>query len=384
MTNWTSVAKNGLLAVHRRLLPDDPEIGWMPYLWLVYLGFVYLPVALIDYRPTQVWATHAATLVFLVLYFRGFWSRGFKVLPSLIGIAALGAILAPINFGASAFYIYASAFACQLGTVRRGVIAVGAIVAAVVIEWLVLDLHVAFLLPAVIFSILVGTINIYHSDLARRRSELRLSHDEVRRLAATSERERIARDLHDLLGHSLSLITLKIELARKLLDRDPARAAAELAELERISRSALREVREAVSGFRSAEMGSELANARLALEVAAIDFDYRLDGPELTPEVDQVFAMCLREAVTNVVRHSKATRCSVRMERRRDQAELRIIDDGKCESIEEGSGLKGMRERLGAVGGSLVVSTRQRTELRLRVPLRRQTRAFQPSEPRVA
>lgn len=368
MSSMWEKSKRVLLAIHRRLLPDVADIGWTPYLWLVYLGFVYLPLVLGDPSGLLVASVVAATAVFLVLYFYGFWTRGLKVLPSLIGIALLGAALAPFNFGASAFFIYASAFACQLGSVRGGIVAIASIVALAAIEWWLLDLHIAFLLPAVIFSILIGTVNIYDTQMARQRSELRLSHEEVRRLAATSERERIARDLHDILGHTLSLITLKAELARKLVDRDKDKALQELADLEGISRQALSEVREAVSGYRSAEIKSELASARLALELAGISFDYRLEADDLTAEVDQTLAMCLREAVTNIIRHSRATRCNARLEMRKDHLLLSICDNGRGGSITEGSGLKGMRERLRAHGGALMISTGDKTELRIRVP----------------
>lgn len=361
-------SKHWILVLHRKLLPDVADIGWTPYLWLVYLGFVYLPLVLGNPSKQLIGGVIAATVLFLVLYFYGYWTRGLRVLPSLVGIALLGVVLAPFNFGASAFFIYASAFACQLGSVRSGIVAIATIVAVVIVEWWVLDLHLMFLLPAVIFSVLIGTINIYYAQMARERSELRLSHEEVRRLAATSERERIARDLHDILGQTLSLITLKAELAKKLVDRNKEKALHELEDLETISRQALAEVREVVAGYRSAEIKTELASARLALEIAGIHFDYRLEAGNLNAEIDQTLAMCLREAVTNIIRHSGATRCSARLESRRGDLLLTVMDNGRGGSFKEGSGLQGMRERLRSHGGALVISTSDRTELRIRIP----------------
>lgn len=121
-----------------------------------------------------------------------------------------------------------------------------------------------------VLSIIIGLIVNVERASSEKDAALRLSHEEVRRLAATAERERIGRDLHDLLGHTLSLITLKLELSRKLLERDPARSQGELAEAEQIARDALAQVRSAVTGFRAADMAAELASAHLLLESSRV------------------------------------------------------------------------------------------------------------------
>src|SRR5579883_2705966 len=149
--------------------------------------------------------------------------------------------------------------------------------------------------------------------------ELRQARDEVKHLAANEERLRLARDLHDLAGHSMATVTLKAELARRLVKIDPDAAEKQVADIEQVSRQALADIREAVSGYRRPTLAVETASARTALEAAGIAFD--LDPalaagarvPGLDPEAEAALAWCLREAVTNVVRHSGATRCSVRL-----------------------------------------------------------------------
>jgi two-component system sensor histidine kinase DesK len=202
--------------------------------------------------------------------------------------------------------------------------------------------------------------------------ELRLSHDEVRRLAALAERERIGRDLHDLLGHTLSLITLKLELSRKLFDRDSEAAKRELAEAERVARHALSEVRTAVSGIRATDLAAELAAARLMLESSGVVFECGELPPSLPVEVERGLALVLREAVTNIARHARARRARVSVTVVNHSLRLCIEDDGRGGIDAHGNGLKGMHERVRSLGGKLdVVSPAgQGTQLLITVPVR--------------
>jgi two-component system sensor histidine kinase DesK len=191
---------------------------------------------------------------------------------------------------------------------------------------------------------------------------LRLSHDEVRRLAATAERERIGRDLHDLLGHTLSLVALKSELAGKLVERDPKAARRELDEVTRVAREALTQVRSAVTGIRAAGIAAELASARLLLELDGVAFRYALAPVALPPALETVLAMTLREAVTNIQRHARAQSASatfavVSGEVAGTAIVLRVIDDGRGGTIAPGNGLCGMRERIEALGGNLRIDS---------------------------
>ncbi|MFE9841288.1 sensor histidine kinase [Streptomyces goshikiensis] len=213
--------------------------------------------------------------------------------------------------------------------------------------------------------------------MIRTTMELREARATVAQLAANEERLRMARDLHDLLGHSLSLITLKSELAGRMLPGQPDAAAQQVADIERVSRQALVDVREAVSGYRRPTLPGELAGARTALTAAGVLADLPAEPVEGLPdEVESVLAWALREAVTNVVRHSGAQRCTVRVELLQTLAgklvELSVADDGGGggEPV-PGNGLTGLTERLEAVGGTLSAGPGAKKGFRLlaRVPL---------------
>ena len=207
----------------------------------------------------------------------------------------------------------------------------------------------------VMIGLLVHVERLKH----RQDAALRLSHDEVRRLAAVGERERIGRDLHDLLGHTLSMVALKADLAARLVESDPHRAQREIGEVGGIARDALAQVRQAVSGIRAAQLAAELASAKLLLETDGIAFDYRLDAAVaaagLSADMETALAMTLREAVTNVQRHARACQVQATFSREGDALRLLVRDDGRGGALVPGNGLAGMRERIEALGGVLCV-----------------------------
>jgi two-component system sensor histidine kinase DesK len=222
-----------------------------------------------------------------------------------------------------------------------------------------------------VLSTVVGVIVYVERQSQLREAELMLSQAEVRRLAATAERERIGRDLHDLLGHTLSLITLKLELSRKLLDRDPEAARRELLEAERVARNALAEVRGAVTGYRAADLAAELASARLLVEASGIHFDYDPPPSGLAPACESDLSLVLREAATNIVRHARAARASVRFGADGEAIVMTVEDDGRGGRHVDGNGLRGMRERVAAIGGTMSIDgggDGRGTRLLVRVP----------------
>ncbi len=336
-----------------RLLPNIPELGWTPYAWLIYLFPFWFEPSVNGATP-RVWAaTVLATVLFLYLYFRAYWQKDWGIVACAAGIVALAVLFAPLNSGSGVFFVYGAAFVGQLTPVRRavrGIVAVLAVLAAVTLGW---GLSLWYWLPAGVFTLLIGGINLHFREVARANAKLRMAQEEVEHLAKTSERERIARDLHDLLGHTLSLITLKSELAGKLLERDPERAGREIREVERISREALREVRTAVAGYRSQGLPAELARARLALEGAGVRPEHFAQPVELPPAQETVLALALREAVTNVIRHAGAFTCRITLEQTATETRLEVCDDGRGGTAPEGIGLASMRERVEGLGGRL-------------------------------
>jgi two-component system sensor histidine kinase DesK len=232
--------------------------------------------------------------------------------------------------------------------------------------------------PAVLAAVLVSvalicTIVAVERVYQDKDAALRLSQDEVRRLATQAERERIGRDLHDLLGHTLSLVTLKSELARKLALADPPRAQREMEEVERVSRHALAEVRAAVTGMRRSDLAAELIAARLMLEASNIVFEAGEPvAVGLPAETEATLALVLREAVTNIHRHARAAAASVVFSCETDRFHMRISDNGRGGLVAHGNGISGMRERVRALGGTLAITSpaRRGTTLDVEVPVR--------------
>ena len=211
------------------------------------------------------------------------------------------------------------------------------------------DLNAASILVVLTIA-LFGTRQVIMSN-----AELRAARDEIATLAVAEERARMARDLHDVLGHSLTTITVKAGLARRILESsgDGEQAIAELRDVEQLSRTALSEVRSTVSGHRRASLAAEVVGARVALQAAEITADLPHAVDDVPAELQEPFAYVLREGVTNVIRHSGATRCEVRLGR----SWIEIRDDGTGVHGDgtSGHGLAGLRERLATVGGALEV-----------------------------
>ena len=357
-----------------RLIPKDVELGWTPYAWLVYLGIFWFFTLIGQPTPRDWLLTALGTALFLPLYFWGYWLPSRKVLFAVGGITLLGIVYAPLNFGASVFFVFASGFLGQAGSASFAFRLLLLLAALPPLEAWLLDLPAFFWIPATVFSLLVGGINIHYAGVRRSQAALRRTPGEVERLAKLAERERSARDLHDLLGHTLTVITRKSELARRLANKDPERAALEIAEVEQIARDALKEVRTAVSGFRQTDFSTELAQARVALQSALIHFEAEVEPIDIDPATEQVLALALREATTNVLRHSQADSCRVRLHNLGDRVRLTVQDNGKGKTDGDGAdrdglGLTGMRERVTALEGEFTVDGQGGTSVTITLPL---------------
>jgi two-component system sensor histidine kinase DesK len=211
----------------------------------------------------------------------------------------------------------------------------------------------------------VGLLLTLMRDLRIRNQELADARAELAETAVAAERERFARDLHDLLGHSLSVIAIKAELAGRLLPESPERAAVEVGEVEGVARQALSEVRQAVSGYRQPTLAGELEGARVALLAAGIDAAIDRDPVTLDPDVEAVLAWTVREGATNVIRHSGAHRCSVTVRAEHGDAGVEVLDDGVGTGCSPGfvdtgvggNGLTGLRERAASLRGRIEAGT---------------------------
>lgn len=330
----------------------DPTSTGRDWLWIALLIAVFLPVYGWTHRVlgTRPWL----------------WRGGVPgAVVGIAGMVLLAVVGSAVNSGSATFAIYAVAASGALAPRRYALTVMGVSLLGVFLAFLVspipLIYRLASVVPALIIGPIIGLSILFDRERRATNAKLRMAQDEVEQLAAIAERERIARDLHDLLGHTLSTITLKSELAANLVTQDPQRAASEIRDVEQLSRRTLAEVRSVVSGYRATGLAGELANAKLALEVAGVEFDHYLSNLALQPAAESVFALGLREAVTNVVRHAGASKCRATLDADTAYVTLTVEDDGKgmlAEGNERqpepdtaGFGLTAMRERARALGG---------------------------------
>ena len=351
--------------------PRDRGVGWARYMWLLYLVF-YFGTLVADRATGSEWAwSMLAVAVFLPLYFAGFRTRGTRLLVIASLIYALGIAILPVNAGGNSFFIYAVAFVPFAVPPRRAALWIAVMLAGVLAQAWWFHWSPYLLVITVIVAGIVGATNIAFAEARRRDDKLRVAQHAVEEMARIAERERIGRDLHDLLGHTLSVIVLKSELASKLAGRDPDRAVNEIREVERISRHALAEVRKAVSGYRSEGLADEVANAERVLVAAGIRPIIDLGPHALGSDEDRTLAFALREAVTNVVRHAGARQCWIALAVRDGHTVLEVRDDGRGGLAPEGNGLSGLRERLHLLAGTLERDGRDGTRLLMTLPGRR-------------
>jgi two-component system sensor histidine kinase DesK len=214
----------------------------------------------------------------------------------------------------------------------------------------------------------IGTGNLFGALRMAANERLLMAQEQIEHLAKVAERERIARDLHDVLGHTLSVVVLKSELAGKLMGSDAERARQEIGEVEHIARQALSEVREAVRGYRTDGIAAEIARARRALEAAGVRLESRGEAVSLAPAHESVLSLVLREAVTNILRHAGASSCRLDLAADSRGTRLSVHDNGRGAIRSEGNGIRGMRERVQALGGRLDIDSRGGTRLSIYLP----------------
>ncbi|SEO83115.1 two-component system, NarL family, sensor histidine kinase DesK [Luteibacter sp. UNC138MFCol5.1] len=343
--------------------------GGLQVFWLVAL--IQAPLAVKGFDWDWMAPTLISIPVYLVCYVSVYVAPLSRLPFNAAMITLLGFTLWPVNPVSVGYVVIGVTL---LAYARRArVWLLGTLVATVVTQVWVMLFHVPQVHVFVVFgvSLAAGFSNFLYVRGARRDAELRLSQAEVRRLATLAERERIGRDLHDLLGHTLSLITLKSELARRLALADPARAQQEMEEVERVARHTLAEVRSAVTGLRAGDLASELVSARLMLEASGIALHTELpDGFDLPQATEATLSLVLREAVTNIHRHSRATEAHVVISRKGQDFAMRITDNGCGGLAAHGNGVSGMRERMRQIGGRLAIDSppKQGTVLSIDVP----------------
>lgn len=338
----------------------------LPVLWLI------APISnVIEAHPSTAKLVLVAigVLAFVLLYVVGSLGGLLEPLPGFVVLLVCATLLTLLgNAGFAILFIYAGAAAgVRLGSwALRGVLLCTVLTGAFSLIGGA-ELEASLWMTAVTLSI--GAMMLAFGQLITANTELECARHELARAAVDEERLRFARDLHDLLGHSLSVIALKAELAGRLLRDDSEAAAVHIGDLEGVARQALSEVREAVSGYRRPVLAAELDGARMALQAAGIDASLEQADTSLTPDIESLLAWTVREGTTNVIRHSGATHCRVAIQPGPGAASAEVIDNGRGpgESDLAGNGLAGLRERVERLAGALETGRGPDGGFRLRV-----------------
>ncbi|GGX73364.1 sensor histidine kinase [Saccharospirillum salsuginis] len=345
-----------------RLLPREHVLQ---YDWLVhvmnygpvifFLGLLFEGVPLSDWAQAVVIAGAGS-----LCWYSGMWARPYYNLIFFTVLTGLGLWAVSLHWTGAMYLFYALVFVMVMPRVWQVTLALVLQTLIVIGQGVWLDMGNLYNSILAILILLGGHADyLFFRHMTALRVLLR-SQEDLEHLTREAERERIARDLHDVLGHTLSSIALKSELAEKLMTRDPERAGHEMREVAESARRALAEVRQTVTGYRSGNLANELSLARHALEAADIEVDLPERVPDgLDRQQENVLCLVLREAVTNVVRHAEARHCRIHWQARDGQWLLSVEDDGRGWSGRFGNGLEGMRERLGLCGGALHLRSAQ-------------------------
>lgn len=350
--------------------PSASKSAWSRWIWLAYLLMYPLPWLIRAPSQTDVLVSIAAIAVFLWLYIRHWQASRTRLIAIASIVVVMSFLLQPFGGLWGVFTIYGIAMLSNIRPTRDAVIGVAAIsVALIAFAWL-RDLHWSQWAFTAFMGVMIGASTILFAQLEESNRRLAESRETARQLAVVAERERIARDLHDLLGHTLTVVAVKADLAAKLLARDPARAATEIDDIRTTARAALADIRAAVTGMRSTTLASEIVQARQALAAAGVTLHYDALHTPLPEKIEAVLSLVIREGVTNVVRHAAASRCDIKIEQSRDgHVILELADDGKGATAREGNGLRGMRARVAEVAGSLTLTSDRGTLIRAEIPL---------------
>ncbi|MFF1381007.1 histidine kinase [Streptomyces sp. NPDC058308] len=355
--------------------PDDEHLGPPP------TGFALLPWLLMGLgaashllqgRTPNPWIGGIGILVFNSLYvflaFRAFDKCRRQSRATLVALIALGLLTVGLAAGYGGTWLFffpllglavgAIVRGRGLGPIGLALSALAGVIGGLRDGWGAVNVAYATFLSTMVTAAILSL-----SEAVR---ELRDTREELARTAVEKERLRFSRDLHDLLGHTLSVIVVKAEATRRIAPRDLDAALGQVADIESVGRQALTEIREAVTGYREGSLATELDGARDLLEAAGISATVRQSGPPLAPQTAALLGWVVRESVTNAVRHSGAAHCEIDVTGTADRARLVITDDGRgAGSGPPGSGLKGLAERLAAAGGSLTSGPAPRSGFRV-------------------
>ncbi|WP_228101522.1 sensor histidine kinase [Paenibacillus donghaensis] len=343
------------------------ELGFFPYVWLIYLS---MPIYYMSQeRGLRMVTGYLMIALFLLTYRQLFFAK--KSFNYWLGLQMLLSFLLCVLYNPYNLFLgfYTASFIAYYKDQRRFTISLAMFYVMLILPFIInfprmgrQDMFITLPFMAVMMMSPFGMRSMFRRQ--KLEQDLNKANERIEELVKREERLRISRDLHDTLGHTLSLITLKSQLVTRLIERDPRKALLEAKEIEQTSRAALRQVRELVTNMRTLTVAEELKASERMLRSAGIAYqakgDFRLEG--ISEVAQNILSMCLKESVTNIVKHSRADECTIAVEKTSGELRLTISDNGiGCsednETRGDGNGLKGMRERLSLIDGTLELAS---------------------------
>ncbi|SEB77388.1 two-component system, NarL family, sensor histidine kinase DesK [Paramicrobacterium humi] len=360
---------------------DDRTADWIAMQRGPWFPLIWLPVLLVAPLVSSIATGRVlVTVTYLVIaaWYVVTVFRPYRGGPAWVGeafVAVLTVMVAAefVLSGAGQGFLY-PLLAIAMATVIRRRVALGFVMALSISGTIAQGFATWSLSSALLFgfaSVMAGVSTYLIRYLVDTVAELRATRRRLAGIAVTEERQRFSRDLHDLLGHTLSVIVVKAEAIRRFAASDTDAVISHAQGIEDVGRTALADVRQAVAGYRRMTLADELDNAEQALADAGVDSVITMPLPKLAADVDALFGWVVREAATNTLRHARASRCSFRVAAHDGEATIEIADNGRgALAAEWGSGLRGLRERVARLGGTLDVDSDARGfVLTVRVPL---------------
>ncbi|MEC4726843.1 sensor histidine kinase [Shewanella sp. D64] len=345
----------------------EDKFSWI---YLINLVFYFIPLVLNGMPAWKIGLSLSVLIPFIYCYFWAYRSPRNKAITPILAMVSLAALITPINPGSLSLFTFAGFFIGFYYPLNRALLGFLALIALLGLLNVVIGFnHYYFVGYGSMLIASIGLIGIARRKQVETQSNERQSQAEISQLATMLERERIARDLHDIMGHNLSSISLKAELAEKLLDKNElTQAQVQLKELNQIARDSLSQIRQTVSGYKHKGLTSSVMLLCQTLRDKGLSVSLEGDIPQLKPKVETQIILSLTELCNNVIRHSQADHCAIRFSESATEISLNVADNGKADAIKEGNGLNGIKERLAEFQGRLDYSLNQGSNFSITIP----------------
>lgn len=341
-------------------------------IWLIFSLYYFAPMLYMAFEVVTFSLLILIYLVFLALYELAIRSNAHNAWRPILGLILLSVVAAPLTPGSGTFFSYIGFLLGFFCRTKQWLIFTGLLIGLITTLQLLINYpFVYFAFGAITGLVTIGIVGFTERVRYDSRISQQKSHEEIEQLAVIAERERIARDLHDILGHTLSSIALKAELAEKLLKQEKHESVQQhLSELHQIARNSLSLVRQTVSGYKHRGLSGEVMELCEKLRQSGFIVDLNGEIPQLTPRAETALILALTELTTNILRHSKGDRCHIEFGKSNDKVLVTMRDNGDVKSLTPGNGLHGIQERLQSLAGELQSSINKGCEFIISLPSR--------------